>query len=846
MPTPTNIDEFLDLVQKSGIVEDRRLTAYLDRLRAASALPADPKQLAGLMVRDGLLTYFQADQLIQGKWKRFTIGNYKVLEKLGAGGMGTVYLCEHKLMRRRVAVKVLPAAKADDPSSLDRFYREARAVAALDHPNIVRAYDIDQDEKLHFLVMEYVDGANLQDIVKKAGPMDVLRACNYIRQAALGLQHAHEKAALVHRDIKPGNILVDRSGIVKILDMGLARFFHDEEDMLTKKYDENVLGTADYLAPEQALDSHAVDIRADIYSLGATFYFCLTGRTPFSEGTVAQKLIWHQTRQPKPIRSFRPDVPEEVVAIIERMMAKDPGQRYQTPQGIVDALAVWTQTPIQPPPDNEMPILSPAALAVVPPGDPSLARPPAAGEPANRTGWQVNISSPTHEMQPRLGAGGPSPTLMGPPTAGPATPAGPRPGGPLPSSASQTRPLGAPVAKVLSSLPATAPLTNHRPEGTPLRQATAPPPTGGAVGGTPPHTPPLGARSGKAAARSASAAAAPAPAPVPTPPAAAEEEEPPWENMTPDTDDPKSQTNTAPLPRSSSGKARSSKNSGKSRKSVSRSSGGLRLWIIIGAISAVLLLLAVGVAVLLNLRPANKPNQDPTPQNVRKPIEVHPTGLGGACKTLQEAITRANPQDRIVVKHHIIESVELRRKQNLTIEAEGSVTWKPPAGKPLPGGKKDKVSRLLAIDNCTDLTIRGFTMDGEGPDGSVDNCIVIWGACPGVALEHLQLKSFTRSGVLIHNCEGTTEKPVILEDLICFPRVGEPKAPAPVGIFFDVLPTLPAFKINRCFLIREVTMLPQAMLKVARQKGSPKVDELKAPGITPLDAERDLRTPPRK
>ena len=154
--------------------------------------------------------------------------------------------------------------------------------------------------------MEHVDGASLQEIIKKTGPMDVLRACHYIRQAALGLQHAHETAGLVHRDIKPGNILVDRNGIVKILDMGLARFFHDEEDILTKKYDENVLGTADYLAPEQALDSHAVDIRADIYSLGATFYFCLTGRTPFAEGTVAQKLIWHQTRQPKPIRDAAP------------------------------------------------------------------------------------------------------------------------------------------------------------------------------------------------------------------------------------------------------------------------------------------------------------------------------------------------------------------------------------------------------------------------------------------------------------------------------------------------------------------------------------------------------------
>src|SRR5262249_26689149 len=186
-------------------------------------------------------------------------------------------------MRRRAAVKVLPAAKAADPAALERFYREARAVAALDHPNIVRAYDIDQEDNLHFLVMEYVDGSSLQEIVRRGGPLDPARSAHYVQQAALGLQHAYEVASLVHRDIKPGNLIVDRSGTVKILDMGLARFFNDEEDLLTKKYDENVLGTADYLAPEQALDSHGVDIRADIYSLGGTFYFCLTGRTPFSE-----------------------------------------------------------------------------------------------------------------------------------------------------------------------------------------------------------------------------------------------------------------------------------------------------------------------------------------------------------------------------------------------------------------------------------------------------------------------------------------------------------------------------------------------------------------------------------
>ena len=362
MPAPTTNDEFLDLVVKSGVVEDARLRSHVDALRGANALPPDPGKLAGVLVRDGILTYFQADQILQGKWKRFAIGKYKVLERLGSGGMGQVFLCEHTFMKRRVAVKVLPAAKANDPASLERFYREARAVAALDHPNIVRAYDIDQDAGLHFLVMEHVDGTNLQDLVRKAGPLDPTRACHYVYGAAVGLQHAHA-VGLVHRDIKPGNILVDRAGVVKVLDMGLARFFHDEDDRLTKKYDESVLGTADYLAPEQAMDSHGVDIRADIYSLGATFYYLLTGRPVFADGSVAQKMLWHQTRDPDPVRTVRPDVPAELAGLLETMMAKDPAERFQTPADLMAALTPWVMTPIAPPGEQELPRLSRAAAA---------------------------------------------------------------------------------------------------------------------------------------------------------------------------------------------------------------------------------------------------------------------------------------------------------------------------------------------------------------------------------------------------------------------------------------------------------------------------------------------------
>ena len=261
-------------------------------------------------------------------------------------------------MRRRVAVKVLarPPSRGSD-ASLKRFYREARAAAALDHPNIVRAYDIDQDNKLHFLVMEYVDGASLQADHRATRAHGCAAGRHYAQQAAWGLQHAHERR-LVHRDIKPANILVDRNGIVKILDMGLALFYDDEDDWSSP---ENVLGTADYLAPEQAIDSHAVDIRADIYSLGGTLYFLLTGKTPLDKLGIDPALLGQVGFTPRPIRTIRRDVPEALAELIARMMARGPENRYQTPSEVADALTPWTATPIPPPSEKEMPQLSPAA-----------------------------------------------------------------------------------------------------------------------------------------------------------------------------------------------------------------------------------------------------------------------------------------------------------------------------------------------------------------------------------------------------------------------------------------------------------------------------------------------------
>jgi serine/threonine protein kinase len=371
MPAPVTTDDFLELARQSGILDAKELEAYL-RTRG-EPLPASPAELAVAMVNDGVLTRFQAGQFLKGKWRGFLIaGKYKLLEHLGSGGMASVFLCEHVSMHRRVALKVLPVRDANDPAAVERFHREARAVATLDHPNVVRAHDIDRDGNVHFLVMEYVDGSSLQDIVGKRGPLSIERATHYIRQAAIGLDAA-DRVGLVHRDIKPSNILVDRSGTVKILDMGLARFFRDDGDDLTKKYDEDcVLGTADYCAPEQVMNSHGVDIRADIYSLGATFYFCLTGRTPFGPGTTAQKIIWHQMKEPTPVRELRPEVPEELAAVQAKMMAKAVEERYQTPVEVDEALARFDTEDIPPPPDDEMPRLCPRSQG--PGSDPSTVR----------------------------------------------------------------------------------------------------------------------------------------------------------------------------------------------------------------------------------------------------------------------------------------------------------------------------------------------------------------------------------------------------------------------------------------------------------------------------------------
>lgn len=267
---------------------------------------------------------------------------YRVLKLLGRGGMGTVYLAEHKVMERTVALKVIRPGLTDRPELVERFRREVKAAAPLAHPNIVAAYDAEQAGDCHFLAMEFVDGTDLARWLKARGPLPPAEACGYVRQAALGLQHAHEHH-LVHRDLKPQNLMRTATGAVKILDFGLALLTRSAAESGTQS--GIILGTPDYMAPEQADDAHAADIRSDIYSLGCTLYELLGGQPPFPGGSLLDKLRRLAQEQPAPLALLRPQLPAALVEVVERMMAKKPDQRFQTPGEVAAALLPWSGPP---------------------------------------------------------------------------------------------------------------------------------------------------------------------------------------------------------------------------------------------------------------------------------------------------------------------------------------------------------------------------------------------------------------------------------------------------------------------------------------------------------------------
>lgn len=375
MSSPVATYDFLDRISQSGLLPEATI--------AQARIPEDSDALeaARLLVKHRFLTPFQAKALLTEETRSFFLTQrYKLLEHLGRGGMGDVYLAEHLLLRRVVAIKIILTSGGNSdtmatPGAIERFFREARAVATLDHPNVVRVFDMDRTQLGPCLVMEYVDGVNLHSLVKKSGPMPVARAVDAIRQAAAGLEHAH-LARLIHRDVKPGNLLLDRMGTVKVVDLGLAR--HKDavlNDGLTAIYDDNrVIGTADFQAPEQGLDSGNADARSDVYSLGAALFFLLTARIPFPGGSISNKLLAHQIQPPPDATAFNEAVPEELATVIKRMMAKRPVDRPQTMEDAWNELAPWAVDSLPPPTAAEMPKHPPSAyrLGLCPPPTDSM------------------------------------------------------------------------------------------------------------------------------------------------------------------------------------------------------------------------------------------------------------------------------------------------------------------------------------------------------------------------------------------------------------------------------------------------------------------------------------------
>ncbi len=394
MPPPTTVPELLDRVRRSGIVPTDDLEKFLVGLQTSQKTPATTAEMLDRLVDAGMITRFHADRLAAGKYKGFQLGSYLILDQIGTGGMGQVYLAEHINMRRLVALKVLPPYSFDDAVARERFFREARAAGTLDHPNIVRVFDLCQEGKLLFLVMEYVEGVSLQMVVSRFGPIAVDVACHYARQVAFGLQHAHE-LGFVHRDIKPANVLIDHIGVIKILDLGLVRSEADRGSGLTRQLDnKSILGTADYVAPEQAVDSSQVDIRADIYSLGATLYFMLAGRPLFPEGRTAQKLVWQQIKEPVPIDRLRPEVPAELSSIVHRLLHKKPIDRFQTPLEVFEALEPFVPD-LVPAPDPDWLPQAPARVVLARAAAPSANSPRASGSTSQILAAAMNTRSGT-------------------------------------------------------------------------------------------------------------------------------------------------------------------------------------------------------------------------------------------------------------------------------------------------------------------------------------------------------------------------------------------------------------------------------------------------------------------
>lgn len=336
--SPPTVPDLVGALRRNDILRPDQLETLINELQGHFS---DARSLARELLDRGWLTSFQLNQIFRGKGDSLALGQYVLLNPLGEGGMGQVFTARHRRLDRIDAVKILRRESLRSPQAISRFHSEIETAARLSHPNVVHAYDADEVNGTHFFAMEYVDGIDLARCVKQFGPVPVSTACDYIRQAALGLQHAFERG-LVHRDIKPANLLVTRrGGVVKILDMGLARFTHPDpsEQQAGVSHEGTLVGTLDFLSPEQAMNSSQVDIRGDLYSLGCTFYYLLTGQVPFPGGAPLEKLARHRWSEPTSVDRLRPEVSPAIASVVSRLMAKEPSERFQTPAELARTLS---------------------------------------------------------------------------------------------------------------------------------------------------------------------------------------------------------------------------------------------------------------------------------------------------------------------------------------------------------------------------------------------------------------------------------------------------------------------------------------------------------------------------
>jgi len=442
--TLTSVAELIDMLRERNLLQPGQQQLLTPDVEAEYP---DARAAVEMMVRRKWLTGYQAEKLLAEEVDSLVLGPYILLEPIGEGGMGQVFKARHKLLDRIVGLKLIREDRLNkDPEAVRRFQREARAAAQLSHPNVVMVYDADRAGETWFIAMEYVDGADLSQLVRESGPLPVAQACDFIAQAALGLQHAHERS-MVHRDIKPSNLLVagmpirrpkpgrglssighapaipgarqaprltserrpnertptPTAPVVKILDMGLVRVAQGDDSRSINQsltQEGSIVGTPDYIAPEQARNAHKVDIRADLYSLGCTFYFLLTGRPPFTEGSAIEKLLMHQLDEPPRVEEIRAEVPRDVAAIVHKLMSKAPKDRFQTPIELANALSAMAAAPSKP-------------------AAPKPSRPTAHGEPlksSESSNTPIGLAMPPHTPSPHTPAAAPvTPVSIAPP-----------------------------------------------------------------------------------------------------------------------------------------------------------------------------------------------------------------------------------------------------------------------------------------------------------------------------------------------------------------------------------------------------------------------------------------------